>query len=798
MLNPRWFDNSRPDGLPVLQIQGEDRDPFSFVPLKGTELRGTISGPLAELELVQLFSFSSEQSDKVVEALYRFPLPGDAAVLCVAVRFGEVEIETELKPRKEAEKEYEEAKKRGDQAALASRESPDVFTLKVAGVAPDEQVTIITKYIQLGDRWRSGFNFRIPLTTAPRYVRSDERYSPYALGQPLAVLRDPGHRFSLSVSSPSGRLTSPTHKLSSSSGQVSLEEGDVIPDRDCVLIWEPESSSVPTAHLFLDEDKDGTHFLALISPPTSGPGDRSKEMLVLVDHSGSMEGAKWAATDWAVVKLLEGLGPGDFFNLCLFHSVTKWFQKGPVIADRENIARAISFLGDRSSGGTELGVALEQAMRQPAAKAGLIRQVLVLTDAQVSDEGRILEVVERGAGSDEPRRTSIICIDSAPNSYLAKQMARKGRGICRFLSSSPDEVDITSALEGVLAEMCAPLLGPYRLEFDAEIVNVLDSPFHNSRSGGIIDLSDLRLGSSAYLVGQLRGRRRPAARLVSGGSEEEVSSSVVPGVRSLYGAGLVNELERLMLSSLPVKELMEKLEALGIEVESGEDRRLVYHENEQARRGELIEKALVDTSLAYGVASSATSFIAVRRGAGKRIEGTTVVGNALPHSWSEGFLFGAAPMAMRMMAAGPVGALGKVVPRSGVPSADLSLNVREEATAMRARRFEVFAGVPDFEGERAVLFDSTRGVNKGTLPEDVLLAHIKATCDGEVKEGVDLLLFAGDLSLPALTVDLAELVRKGGRPINLRVRKGDEVLLVLVDRSGGEVLARRVEVSLSS
>lgn len=199
MLNPMIYENSRPDGIGVLEIVNEKGQGRQFVPLKRTELRGEVAGPLAALRLIQVYGYSRDQCDQVLEALYRFPLPGDAAITRVRVRFGEVEIQAELKERHQAEASYQEAKRQGRQAALITRESPNVFTLQVAGLQPDQEVTIETSYVQLARPQGPGWSLRVPLTTAPRYVRSDELTSRHAQGQPLLLLRDPGHRFSLDV-----------------------------------------------------------------------------------------------------------------------------------------------------------------------------------------------------------------------------------------------------------------------------------------------------------------------------------------------------------------------------------------------------------------------------------------------------------------------------------------------------------------------------------------------------------------------------------------------------------------------
>ncbi len=201
MLNPRRFENSRPDGIGVLEALGENGpgEPRRFVPLKRTELKGDLVGPLACLRLTQVFGYSVAESDKTLEAAYRFPLPGDAAVSAVRVGFGNVSMQADLAERRRAEANYQEAKRQGRQAALATRESADVFTLQITGLRPDQEVTVETTFIQLAQAEGSGWSLRVPLTTAPRFVRDDEAGTRAAEGQPLALLRDPGHRFTLDL-----------------------------------------------------------------------------------------------------------------------------------------------------------------------------------------------------------------------------------------------------------------------------------------------------------------------------------------------------------------------------------------------------------------------------------------------------------------------------------------------------------------------------------------------------------------------------------------------------------------------
>ncbi|HMK45187.1 MAG TPA: VIT domain-containing protein, partial [Methanocella sp.] len=265
---------------------------------------------MASLCLTQTYSFTKEQCSKVLEARYRFPLPGDSAVTGVRVTFGDTEIHTELKDRQEAKEDYKAAKKDGKQAVMVTRESPDVFTICVAGITPGEDVKIETSYIQVAKPEGPGWALRVPLTTVPRYVRKDEFSSRHAGGQPLAVFRDPGHRFMLDVSlRDAASAASPTHRLAMSDGQngirVRLEQIEVVPDRDFVLAWMlPQDSIRPALRTLMSRDGNDAYFAAMIVPPSSDVKTVPRECIILVDHSGSMEGPKWEAADWAVEKLL--------------------------------------------------------------------------------------------------------------------------------------------------------------------------------------------------------------------------------------------------------------------------------------------------------------------------------------------------------------------------------------------------------------------------------------------------------------------------------------------------------------
>jgi Ca-activated chloride channel family protein len=851
MFNRTAYWNSRPGGVALLEVVEPAGQPGlrRFVPLRRTELRGEITGPLAALQLIHRYRYTREQSDQTLEAVYRFPLPGDAAVTGVVVRFGAVEIAAELQERAQAEATYAEAKAQGQQAALATRESPDVFTLRVAGLQPDEEVTVETRYVQLARAEGSEWSLRVPLTIGPRYVREDELGSRQAAGQPLALARDPGHRFALDLTLRDvGEVRSTTHALAIGGDdggglRVRLRDEEVLPDRDCLIAWQPRREAArPALHALVHDDHEDKHvyFLALVAPPRS-PDPASavaREVVLLVDHSGSMGGPKWEASDWAVRSFLGGLSERDRFGLGLFHDRATWFDRATQRATPEAVGRAIDFLlRSRDSGGTNLGVALEQALDLKRSPGDQARHLLVVTDAQVSDAGRVLRLAESEAARPDRRRISVLCIDAAPNDFLATELAERGGGVARFLTSSPEEEDISTALDAVLEDWSAPLLTGLRLTLDRGMVETGDGVARALGPGeSAIDLGDLPTGRAVWVVGRFprtadgeltlrlaanRDPGVPALRL-----DLAATARDLPALKALFGARRVAGLEFLTNARYGEEELRDQLRRLGYDparLATPQPNR-VYAENARRDATEGLRDLLVSEALRYGLASAETAFVAVRREQGKVVEGTVAVGNALPSGWSEGFLAaGAPPMMMAMAApmqmatpASPVARLahsaspppGSASPMRARPSMlrRLSETVNSafsgggappppSASPALAASFGpslalLFAGVPQFAGGEVVLFDSSRGEDAGKLsPRTLTKLRLRATSGvidpARLDADLVLLLFVGDLAAPRARVRVADLLRQGGeRPLNLAWSSGQPLRVVLHDPRG--------------
>jgi Ca-activated chloride channel family protein len=842
IFNSKWFENSRIDGFAVLEIVVNSGDECMFVPLARTHLDARIDGPLGDFTLSQTFRYSRDVNPSTIEALYRFPLPGDAAVLDVEVRFGDVAIHAALKSRADAESEYNAAKKEEKAAVLMTRESPDVFTLNIAGIVPDEDVVIRTHYIQMGMPDQRGYSFRIPLTTAPRYVRGDERYSRHAKGQPLAILRNPGHRFSLDITSGgTGVLRSPTHTLvTSQKNRITLSGGDVIPDRDCILVWDPAShGTVPTCLVFTDSEQE-SHFLALVSPPDKSPIRLPRDVIILVDHSGSMDGPKREAADWAVERFISGLIDKDRFNLCLFESDSYWLSGEPGQATNTFKGQAIAFLRDTRSGGTELGVALEQALSQSRHKGAVARHVIIITDGEVTDSGRIFRLVDVESGKKDSRRCNILCIDSAPNSYFAQQVAERGGGIAKFLTSSPEEDDITSALDEILSYWDAPVAVGLGLAVNRSGLLVDQRKVRKCDDGrSLIDLGDLPSGKSQWVV----ARAEPSDKRISfeltglDPSASIISETTSPAVRALFGARLVAELESLMHAGYTDKEITRNLMVLGYDPDNQKARskESVYAENRMKGAMNRVKDLIIVESLRYGVLSSETAFVAIREEKGRKVEERVIVPTALPSGWSDSFqkswtkavfMPKASPRRRSEPSGGSIifgyqsagvlewvggGGDGMICQPDGtmkmekrrVPSPAITPGAPIVTKTVQSPRhgedtieagktpegYLLFSGRPVFTRNESVLFDSSIARDAKSMPEKIVLKKVKVKVKDwtyPVGTGIFLLLYVGDPLVPRVKVSVKDLLQHpGGRPLNICRMNGELLKIVLIDPDGG-------------
>ncbi|MCA9564124.1 MAG: VWA domain-containing protein, partial [Myxococcales bacterium] len=447
-----------PGGIHVIQADGT----IIPMPLVDLAVNARVTGNLAEVTVEQTYE---NPFDARVEAVYVFPLTAGAAVNEMVMVIGDRRIRAEIQEREEARQTYEEARDRGETAALLEQERPDVFTQSIANIEPGHPVRVLIRYVEQVHYEDRAYHLDFPLTVGPRFapgepldqspsgtgVLADTDVVPDAARITPAVLPagvDAPYEvdFHLLIEAPMTirELTSTSHNieadwLDEGTVEITLPDDQRQPDRDVVISYELASDDVEIGMLS-HEDERGGFFSLMIEPPLDFRGEvRSRELVFVLDMSGSMGGQPMEVSKETIRYALENMGPDDTFQIVRFSDNTDTLAPTPLANTPANLARATAYLDALEAGG---GTYMEGGVRaalEPAVTGDRMRVVLFLTDGYIGYDRAVLALVNELVGS---ARIHSLGVGHSPNRHLLERLAEVGHGLSYFvnLNESPNEV----------------------------------------------------------------------------------------------------------------------------------------------------------------------------------------------------------------------------------------------------------------------------------------------------------------------------------------------------------------------
>ncbi len=464
------------------------------LPLDAVDVRAVITGLTAGVEVTQGFH---NPFDVPLEATYIFPLPDRAAVTGLRMEADGRVVDATLHERSRARAAYDEAVASGRRAAIAEEDRPDVFALRVGNILPGERVTVRLSLDQPLPYEDGAATFRFPLVVAPRYVpgeptpgapagpgtAADTDTTPDAsrISSPVLLPGFPAPvRLTLTVDIdpvglPVSRVESSLHVVTSAidgdTTRLSVRPGERL-DRDFVLrlamaapdhalsallVPDPQPGRAGDAEHEGDavQDGDGTFVVTVVpggGDPTARP--RPRDLVLVLDRSGSMGGWKMVAARRAAARIVDTLNAADRFAVLSFDTtVERPHVLGPGLAeatDRHRF-RAVEHLAAlEARGGTEMLRPLQEAVALLGDGEGRDRVLVLVTDGQVGNEDDILAAV---APSLAGVRVHTVGIDRAVNAGFLGRLATIGRGRVELVESE-DRLD--QAMERIHQRIAAP------------------------------------------------------------------------------------------------------------------------------------------------------------------------------------------------------------------------------------------------------------------------------------------------------------------------------------------------------
>lgn len=591
-----------------------------------TDISAEISGLAARVSVKQEFRNSGSEW---VEGTYVFPLPDAAAVDRLRMHIGERYIEGEIREKAEAKKAYEAAKAAGKKASLVQQERANIFTTSVANIAPGETVVIEIEYLETLRVDAETFSIRFPVTITPRYIPgtpvpgrqgsgwsldTDEVGDASRITPPMQAVTK-AHKLSFDVilnsAVPLEYIASRYHPVNvnrkNDQYTIDLVDSNTPMDHDIELTWKAVPDSAPRAMLFTEKDDDETYALMMLLPPDIKYDEpqthTARELILIIDTSGSMHGTSIEQAQRALTLALDGLRPTDQFNVIQFNSVTSALFQNSVAASTTNIATAKRYVSAlTANGGTEMRSAIERAMAVPPNEEHL-RQIIFITDGSVGNEDALFSLIEQRLGN---ARLFTVGIGSAPNSWFMRKAAEAGRGTFTFVSALHE---VNEKMQRLFRKIERPQVTDIKIQW----------PDGTSVDSFPETVPDLYAGEPVFVRARLTHAMRASDLItVSGNAANGRWSAELPVTLGQSGAGI-----GVLWARARIENLLDELR--------------------HGAQEESIRPAVVKTAMAHHLVSKYTSLVAIDktpiRPVSKHLKNEQVP-NQLPYGQSMNAIYG--------------------------------------------------------------------------------------------------------------------------------------------------------------
>jgi Ca-activated chloride channel family protein len=307
-----------------------------------TSVNIMVTGIVARTTMRQSFRNDSESWQ---DAVYVFPLPDSAAIFDMEMHIGERIIRSRIREREQARKIYREAEAEGRKAALTEQQRPNLFTQSIANIQPGEAIEVILVYIETVRYDNGRFSLRLPLTLTPRYIPGHAAAEYLGATSPgwapptdqvpdapeitphmhppateTAIINPVSINITLDTGLVIADISSPYHEIDvtrqTGIHRIVLTHGKVSMDRDFVIQWRPAAGSEPEAAVFRESIGVNDYAQIMVAPPSAASDYRiSREVIFVVDTSGSMSGTSIVQARKSLQAALDSLQPGDRFNM---------------------------------------------------------------------------------------------------------------------------------------------------------------------------------------------------------------------------------------------------------------------------------------------------------------------------------------------------------------------------------------------------------------------------------------------------------------------------------------------------
>jgi Ca-activated chloride channel family protein len=474
--------------------------PLSQLEIKYHHVDVVIEDQVAETHVDQIFY---NPNDWAMEGTYIFPLPMDAVVSNFTMWVDGEPVDGKVLSAEEARRIYEEIVMQQRDPALLEYVGRGAVQASIFPIPPKGERRIELRYTQMLPVVDGLVRYIYPLNT--------EKFS-------MTPLESVKVSVEIRSSQPVRAVYSPSHSISierSDDGRVkaSYEANQVTPDSDFSLLYSVGDTEAFHLLSYRDpgdkENKDG-FFLIMLAPRRENVETVAKDVLLVLDRSGSMDGEKITQAKEAAKFILQHLNPDDRFALISFSSGIDSFS--PELQPAEEAQNAVSWVEQQSAAGsTDINLALLEAAAISSRERPTY--LIFLTDG-LPTEGEIdSQIILQNFAASAPDNLRLFSfgVGYDVDTVLLDTLSQEYHGLPAYVK--PGEA-LAEVLSGFYQRISSPVLTDLTLDFgNLATYDIYPSP-----------LPDLFEGSQVIIVGRYR----------DGGSTTVTVKGNVNGVEKTY------------------------------------------------------------------------------------------------------------------------------------------------------------------------------------------------------------------------------------------------------------------------
>src|SRR5258705_4981246 len=535
----------------------------------------SISGRVARVTVEEWFRNVGSTMD---EGMYHFPLPGEAVFSSYSLWQGDQELRGEAMDAAQARSIYETIVRQKRDPALIELAGNGLIRARVFPINPGETRKITLKYTQMLDRAGEAWRFRY-------------------LGDRGRQIAPRSFRLQVDSASRFGDPYSPTHQVQVArrDNRIDVTLADGAPGGDFELLLPLARGLVGMSLVTQHPAGEDGYFMLLLAPGAAAQTDAlRRDLVAVIDVSGSMSGEKIAQAKLALTQLIGSLRENDRFRLVAFSGGVRRYAPGWTSATAANRGDAANWIRSlEAEGGTNIAGALSEAFAE-APDAEALGVVVFLTDGQPSvgenDPERIAERAEQGRGR---FRVFSFGVGDDVNTYLLDRLTERARGTTEYVR--PGE-NIERALGALAPKVASPVLTDLALSATQGV------ELYDLQPGS---LPDLFAGDEMVVFGRYRGagsaggERTVSVRGRRNGRDEAFRTTLADRegdaryIEQLWAARKAGALSREIRLRGQTRELIDALKQLALRygILTEYTAYLVQEPNIVARRG-LEERAL--------------------------------------------------------------------------------------------------------------------------------------------------------------------------------------------------------------